>query len=126
MVTVTLTHVLGKAQIIPSEARSLLRLESLCMPSGRISHVHLNFLSYSLQQLRPRPGCYCVKNCGLPQDDHARPTNSTFQLDYAYQVNKCAFDHPEYPPSFGYTLPSSDVIEPGHISRTCLPLYPQA
>ena len=86
MVTVTLTHVLGKAQIIPSEARSLLRLESLCMPSGRISHVHLNFLSYTLfSDSGHVPGCYCVKNCGLPQDDHARPTNSTFQLDYAYR-----------------------------------------
>ena len=40
---------------IPSEARSLLGLECLRMASGRISRVRLNFLSYSLQRLRPRP-----------------------------------------------------------------------
>ena len=34
------------------------------------------------------------------------------------------FAHPEYPPSFGFTLPSSDVIGPGRVGRTCLPLYP--
>ena len=41
--------------MIPSEARSLLGLECLRMASGRISRVRLNFLSCSLQRLRPRP-----------------------------------------------------------------------
>ena len=40
--------------LFPSEARSLLGLECLRMASGHISRVRLNFLSYSLQRLRPR------------------------------------------------------------------------
>ena len=30
--------------------------------------------------------CYWVKSCGLPQDGHARHTNSTVRLDCAYRV----------------------------------------
>ena len=39
--------------LIASEVRCLLQLKSRSMASGRRPHVHLNFLSYSLQQLRP-------------------------------------------------------------------------
>ena len=55
------------------------------MVSGHISRVHLNFLSYSLQRLRRCPRVLLCQK--LSQDDYARPTNSTFQLDYAYRIN---------------------------------------
>ena len=37
----------GPSELVPSEARSLLGLESRSMASGRISRMHLNFLSFS-------------------------------------------------------------------------------
>ena len=34
--------------------------------------------------------CCWVISCGLPQDGHARPTNSTVLLDCAYRANQCS------------------------------------
>ena len=44
------------------------------------------------------------------------------QLSEQLVAPDSAFAHLEYPPSFGCKLPSSDVIEPGHVGRTSLPL----
>ena len=75
--------------VIPSEARSLLGLEIHSMASGHISRMRLNFLTlFSDSDHVTR--CYYVKSCGLPQDDLARPTNSTVWLDCGYQVNQCS------------------------------------
>ena len=68
-------------------------------------------------------------------DMHARAGHAQFIAPASYLMRQCqlseqlvapdsVFTHPEYPPSFGYTLPSSDVIESGGVGRTCLPLYP--
>ena len=43
-----------------------------------------------MEGLARQTRCYCVESCGLPQDDHARPTNSTVWLDCAYRVNQCS------------------------------------
>ena len=66
---------------------------------------------------------------------HTHAGHAQFIAPASYLMLKCqlseqlvapdsAFAHPEYPPSFGFTLPSFDVIEPGRVGRTCLPLYP--
>ena len=34
--------------------------------------------------------CNSIKSCGLPQDDHARSTNSMVQLDCAHRINQCS------------------------------------
>ena len=60
------------------------------MASGRISRVRLIFFLTLFSDSGHVARCYWVKSRGLPQDDHARPTNSTILLDYAYRVNQCS------------------------------------
>ena len=59
------------------------------MASGRIFRVRLNLLTLFDDSGHVAMCCW-VKSCGLPQDGHARPTNSTVLLDCAYRANQCS------------------------------------
>ena len=77
--------------VIPSEARSLLGLESHFVWLLGVSFACVKFFFLTLFGDSGHVAKYFwVISCGLPRDGHARPTNSTVLLDCAYRENQCS------------------------------------